>query len=473
MDMNAVKRFIPEIAMGAVVLGGLGFVFFMLPGTAEELQTQMKTRYSKESAARTLSNQTVVIPSIVPGQPPTEFRNTVVTADATEAKQAAMKFIKGQADAIAEMSADRNREGRVQKAGANLVPLMGDEPQQGLLPEPPMGSSSPLMFRDRYRMHFPRQTARLATGQPQYVPGMTAGLAPTDAEVKLAYDTYKKNRQDAAPKVGGQVLKQPTIQSLEAFARDYVAQRAVETKGLYVSPSAFQVFAWANEAKPPTPEQIYAGMVTMWIQDDIVDAILELNKGNSGVARNPVKRLLGIHIGAGASAVSFTDKDQTGTRSEAGTGSLFLKEGSMTAAATPGAPPPPSAAAGSGNAPVGLDYAKSMTGRVGSERYDVTHVKLAVDIEPTYLNHFIKELYSQNNGYTVLEIDLTTIDPFTTISNGYVYGSKPVVRAEILMEAVFFREWTTKIMPAGYRTALGVPAATAAAPAGGGSRGRP
>ena len=56
-----------------------------------------------------------------------------------------------------------------------------------------------------------------------------------------------------------------------------------------------------------------------------------------------------------------------------------------------------------------LDYSKSMTGRIGSDAYNVTAQGCHLwwtSIHP-HINKFIAGLYKQNNGYTVVGVKVT------------------------------------------------------------------
>ena len=69
---------------------------------------------------------------------------------------------------------------------------------------------------------------------------------------------------------------------------------------------------------------------------------------------------------------------------------------------------------------------------------------------------------SQNNGYTVLQIrTIHTVDPIHALTSGYVYGKVPVVRVNIVVEAILFSTWNGRIMPADYCQMCGIRSAQA------------
>ena len=187
--------------------------------------------------------------------------------------------------------------------------------------------------------------------------------------------------------------------------------------------------------------QIFEALMDSWLQNDVVKAICSTNTGPDGkdypnVGKSPVKRLENISVGA------------TGlTKNDSSSGQLFLgMSGSSTS--------------GSGGAG-GLDFGRSVTGHwvdpnVGGG-YDVVLMTLKLDLDPAYLNKFIDELYRQNNGYTVLNIKTSPIDPLEAASNAYLYGDTQCVHVEMLVEDLMFRSWTVPVMPKEQRASLSLP----------------
>ena len=79
--------------------------------------------------------------------------------------------------------------------------------------------------------------------------------------------------------------------------------------------------------------------------------------------------------------------------------------------------------------------------------------------EPLAANRFVQELYTKNNGYTVINWHDTTVDPYEAASQGFLYGRQneqgetlPVacVKVDLLVECLLFRNWVDPIMPTGY-----------------------
>jgi hypothetical protein len=224
-------------------------------------------------------------------------------------------------------------------------------------------------------------------------------------------------------------------------------------------------------------------VVDSWLQQDVVNAINELNVGSADVATSPVKRLIHIAIGAGA-AGSMSESGNTRSLGLVSDHGLFLTVNHSATSGTVSpayAPPPgmapPYTAPGEPNfsqmpQPPGMmpGMAPSATGKgIGPEtplthltsnkKFQVTLMRVSVDVVPSEVNAFINALYRQNIGYTVLNVSLRTVDPIEALTSGYVYGKTPVVRADILLQVIFLSSWNEKIMPRHYLTELGLSAA--------------
>ena len=78
--------------------------------------------------------------------------------------------------------------------------------------------------------------------------------------------------------------------------------------------------------------------------------------------------------------------------------------------------------------------------------FDVRHTRLTLDIEAAKLPEFMNELH-KTNFMTVIKAKVEDIDEYDVLQQGYVYGDSDVVRAELVVESLWFRNWTTDLMP--------------------------
>ena len=101
------------------------------------------------------------------------------------------------------------------------------------------------------------------------------------------------------------------------------------------------------------------------------------------------------------------------------------------------------------------DFSVSHTGRRSNHLYDVRHARLTVDVESRRLPELINAL-SRTNFMAVLMVTITDVDEHEMLRQGYLYGRTDVVQAELLIETIWMRSWTTELMPQEIRYQLGV-----------------
>jgi hypothetical protein len=104
----------------------------------------------------------------------------------------------------------------------------------------------------------------------------------------------------------------------------------------------------------------------------------------------------------------------------------------------------------------GKDPSVSVTGRVSTDAYDVVPARLTLIVDASRIPD-IFQAFAETNLMTVLDIDISEIDVWEELRRGYFYGSDaPVVRAELEIETVWLRSWTTPIMPESVKQVLGI-----------------
>mgnify|MGYP000187148482 CR=1 FL=1 len=125
-----------------------------------------------------------------------------------------------------------------------------------------------------------------------------------------------------------------------------------------------------------------------------------------------------------------------------------------------GMPAPAAALAVPGLAP--LDLSVSITGRESgpsNTAYDVRRIELTVVASSSRINEFL-DAVTRTNFMSITDLDLTAVDEWADIKQGFYYGGEHVVRAEIGIESVWLRSWmVTSYMPKDVQAALGVPGA--------------
>ncbi len=197
----------------------------------------------------------------------------------------------------------------------------------------------------------------------------------------------------------------------------------------------FQIGDWITKRKQPgqgAPNsfELWEGQMQLWIQSDIVRAILLANDagGNAAanVTTNPVKRVLGIEV-----------KPYY----------YGLPQGGYTKDVKPVALGPKD--------PLKSYFGVSSTGRICNEIYDVRHARLSVIVDSRRVPALINAI-GKVNFMTVLGVKMTDVDEYDHLRYGYVYGDGATVQLELDIETIWMRKWTSELMPDDMRAFLGI-----------------
>jgi hypothetical protein len=194
----------------------------------------------------------------------------------------------------------------------------------------------------------------------------------------------------------------------------------------------------------PDIVDVWAAQLGYWIQEDVVKAIVETNKGAKTVDEAIVKRLFKTEIRkeyitkTGPVLISMASnpqnlvvpRDQAATDTEAGAG-----------------------------APKSFGY--SATGRVCNPNYDVMHFVVIVDADAQQFQTFMTNL-TRGKFITILQANVRGVDRERfQQSLFYYYGNQPVVRLTLKCEAIFMRSWTVDpqhpLMPVSVQKLLRIP----------------
>jgi hypothetical protein len=420
----------------------------------------------KAAQAVQLANQSVNLPN---NPQLAEFRGAIIP-ELIAKKQEIQAWITDQAKQISNQAAVANRKDRYgvdprAGAGKKNVPLLDGQSVDGFLPSIQPGRD-PHMMKPRYDHVFDNWLALLLyKSQPR--PGRNydvEGSVPSASDIQSDLARQAANEAANQPRGWGPSAS-PTAANWSKAETDRRTQALLTQKAgqirMYVNRGSFQIRGWYNLPMAPTENQIFEGVFDCWLQQDVVRAINSINGDSRSVLTSPIKRLekiaVGVHQSAAlhGAAANFAPGIPSAAAQPANVadgGMMFLNQAAAVPAnglTTPLPSAPAQAAA--------LDFTKSMTGRVGNADWDVSMMTIVIHLDPSALNRFIAELYRQNNGYTLLDVKIETVDPFEAASNGYMYGNVPVVRADIQVEALFYRNWTQYVMPESYRNVLRIP----------------
>jgi hypothetical protein len=260
-------------------------------------------------------------------------------------------------------------------------------------------------------------------------PGITARQAPSPGGARTAVAMPTGNQAQEA-QYRAEVKKARSI-------RIYAA-----------TDTSFQVSPMAYSANAPTPAEMWYAQVGLWVQEDLVNAIAQLNEEAAqklaaqdvNVANLPVKRIESIrvhgYIDSKGSLVPFPGGDST--------------SGSRSAAA-----PPMSA---------------SFTGRRADDQFDVVRLTLTAVVDERDLLELVDAI-TRANFYQLVDIEYKTLDPAATA--GYFYGDAPVVEAVLDFEGYMARKIYKAMMPEEVLKALGISGKEPAKPQAAGGRAGP
>ncbi len=478
--MKFIKANLIPILCGIVILVSVVVLFYPLSSMGAKLRSRMTTALAHAQLAQSLRTTSIHIPGHkrynAPVTPPViKARLKVQTYIESQSKSVKQEYIRLNAWGRVEFTA----QGRIAKDPRHHeIPLLAGMPMAGMLPNPPRYLTTRRAFRRQYRRLFVNSKqnkfcflTRLDAGQP---PSANRISALVNARLKRMEDAMPQGFQSSGT---ASTSEQKKIEN--AIIRRQVFLAAAKCK-VYARRDCFQERNFVLSRHLPTSSQIYEAFVDSWIQSDIVNAIVAMNQTSANVSLSPVKRLIRITIGTDAPAAL------TGGQSQSGKGAVLVSDGRLflgalpaqststpggfTGGQMPGMPPGGFGVPGGFGAPGGYPgmpggaapggaTASATTGAIltnhfSNAKHQVTLVALSVVVQADKINDFINQLYRENNGYTVLQMNMTSVDPIHAITEGYVYGKVPVVRVDILMEALFCTPWNEPLMPPAYRARL-------------------
>ncbi len=223
-----------------------------------------------------------------------------------------------------------------------------------------------------------------------------------------------------------------------------VQQRAAVKKArnirIYADPeTSFQVSPIAYTETPPSPREMWYAQVSLWVQEDMVNAIARLNEEaaqklgeeESNVTRMPVKRIESIAV------QGYVRSDGVLIPLISGAGASQLPEGA------------------------GGPVVESFTGRRSDKQFDVIRVQLTVVVDKRELLRLI-DAVTRTNFYQLVGAEYSAVENVDPA--GYYYGPAPVVRAVLDFEGYLARKIFKPLMPPEVLAELGIEGAEGQSP---------
>ncbi len=380
---------------------------------------KFQTEYDEtEKVAHTINSRDVLMSGVFP-QPET----TTTKFKFKEAYQRAMKLLP------TKLAADTlPTEADIREEAQNVEDLLLLEAEQKAEEEEEEGSRAPRVATGGRRPVVPPPGAgRFAPLPPMYGggrvgPGLSGRVAPGMLD-------------GMAPEPVSRGARIPTAKSGEPkYNATYRAQVAKAKSILcYYDEGSFHHSPLEYLDAEPTAEEMWYAQVVAWVQEDVVEAIKELNDAavqatddDACVEHVPVKRVVFLRVRGyqGAGPQGFIPFPERG-----GAGAVNV--------------PPPG---------------PSLTGRKSNEQYDVVRFVVSVVIDQRDILQLIDRI-SRVNFYQCLSASYEALVYQQEMAQGYFYGTDPVVRATFEFEGYMAREVYEKWMPSAVRQALGIDAA--------------
>lgn len=184
----------------------------------------------------------------------------------------------------------------------------------------------------------------------------------------------------------------------------------------------------------PPPEEMWFAQVGLWIQEDVVRAVAELNRKAADEVKDteacvenvPVKHLESVRV----IGYFIPPNEQT----PSGVVQFMAMDAMPTITGGP-----------------------SLSGRVGDAQFDVLRFVVTVVLDQRDILQFIDQM-SKVNFYQCINMRYEKVDPLAAQAEGYFYGTAPAVRATIEFEGYMSREVYEPLMPKEVRKLLGIAA---------------
>ncbi len=436
--MELVKKNILSIICGVVALAAIVFHLVVTSSGFSKLEAEGTARAAKEAELKQLLAGPYSLPRVddkEPGNLP-QFPNEKIIKIA----EGALGKLAAQAKQMVAQAVQMNKSAYVV-----IVPEALPNPRE---------DSYKIEFREQYNLVLQRG-GKPKTYNHRPIPNLPdevlqSAVPPTDleiqeAKVKLWNDDYKTKliMVNGLPVNQKEVVTE-YVKATAKFDEEFRRKRALSYK-VYLEPTvlAIQPRLDRTAKNTPTMEDIWFGQLSLWIQQDVCNAIARMNALSTNIPSSPVKHLVALDVRQDAS--------------------MYVLPGGLTGAAVPAAAPTDGGDGGDGSAPAApaspaRNFALSPTGRVCNPLYDVVQFEFVVVVDRQYVRDFLRQVQS-GRFITVLDADMQNIDLEEAVSQGYDYGSRPVVEVKIKCEAMFLREWTAGAngpMPQVVKSMLGI-----------------
>ena len=440
--LSWVKQNVFIVVFGVVIIAaavGGPLVASMLN---EGVNKRLEDRAKKFSELSSLEKTQVTNPSTQ------EVITTVVNEQLLNRYRDVVESQAADAQRVREMAVNHNR-----KNFSLILPPGWDPNAVYLFPEP----------IDRQVLDYrPGEFWELVSGKYQsIVDSVGAGMPPSTEDI--SEDIRRADGQFRLTQLFKNVTDELSADEQQKL-RDHLQQvrlgrynEIAKSVSFYASPNQLAIPSFDPAAAIGLAD-MFVWQWDTWIVQDILEAIATANADSRNVLDAPVKRLLYLQVHDNPTAASQGGSSgSSGSSGGSAPGFGGAGEGGFGAGR---GPKPPDAATpvlpANPKMPVPTDFNWSFTGRKTNPLYDVRRASLGLVVEAQRLPDVLDALAKQN-FFTVLNMELAPAEPFDHVREGFMYGSKPVLRVAMEIETVWLREWTTEFMPPDLKTILSIP----------------
>lgn len=391
--------------------------------------------------------------------------------------------IKNDATELEKWAVEVNRSGKE----AQLVP--------GLLPEPSRSAINELPFRIHGAFIAAHETLLKQIG---------AGMPPLPDLVQEQLDEFDRNYRRTQFNVDPGTLLSDTEQAklLEALTARRLAiyAQSAQEYSVYADMSVLNLDPWEAQ-NAPDKLRWYEWQHTYWLNSDIMAAVAKANTVDGqnativGDSSSVIKRVVnvlparlyplsvteaslkpapapgagepsggGIQIGGPDFAPPVGGPDFGGGPTESSPQPGRTKFGTSYVAPPTdsgnmgGAPVPPADA--SAYADAGLLFAPTFTNSISGRYtrtglYDMRTVSVTLIVDSRRLPEMFDAFHS-TDFMSVVGFRTQPLDVSIDLSQGFYYGSDPVIEVELTIETLWLRDWTVQLMPPPVRLYFGI-----------------
>lgn len=403
------------LVLGVIAIAALPALWFVSSGMNSKIVSDFQDRIKKDYQAVTAAK--VPYGLVTPTGDKVLEANVPVNAARTAAYQKLGEELQSQTSVVTKAADQLNTDqGKHQ-------PLI-----EGLFPKP----------TDLERLAKPKFFVRqlLQQARPALLESIHAGTPPSPTDLAAQLTELMSAKREQVRQEQGRTDLDKAEQ--EQMAKDLLSlrlsryrQRAAEIQ-VYADASIFDKVPEDAIDKTASLAQVWDWQERYWVDADVLRAVAAANgdSGGHGVPGSVIKRIMSLAVEPPPYTVNMSDSAVEVRAYDAG----------------------------ADKAPT--DFSRSITGRISgpgstNKWYDIRHVTIEMVADSRRLPAFVDALAS-TNFMTVVDVDLTKIDPQEDLRQGFYYGDATVVKATVVIETVWFREWRTQWMPDEVKKALGM-----------------